>query len=72
MLASYLPLSARLYLLSKYKNKLILLPPRLRFKSKISDIERRSGGVFITYNYNMVIQYLKNSPFTKTLIGISL
>jgi hypothetical protein len=69
-LASRSPLRARL--ISKYEDKPIPLPPRLRFKSEINNIERRSGGVFITYNYNIVIQYLKDSPFTKTLISISL
>jgi hypothetical protein len=72
MLASYLPLRARLHSLSKYKDELIPPPPRLCFKSKIGNIERRSGGVFITYNCNIVIRYLKDLPFTKTLISISL
>jgi len=72
MSASCLPLRARLRLLSEYKDELILLPPRLRFKSEIGNIERRNGGVFITYNCNVVIRYLKDSPFTETLISISL
>jgi len=62
---------ARLRLLSEYKDKLIP-PPRLRFRSEISNIKRRSGDVFITYNCNVVIQYLKDLPFTKTLVGINL
>ena len=71
-LASRLPLRARLRLLSEYKDELIPPPPRLRFKSKIGNIERRSGGVFITYNCNIVIRYLKDAPFTNALVSISL
>ena len=70
LLASRLPLRARS--ISEYKDELITPPPRLRFKSEINNIERRSGGVFITYNYNIVIRYLKDLPFTETLVGISL
>jgi len=55
MVASRSPPRARSRSLSEYEDELIPPPPRLRFKSEIGDIERRNGGVFITYNYNVVI-----------------
>jgi len=39
---------------------------------KLDNIERTSSGVFIAYNYNMVIRYLKHPAFTETLISESL
>ena len=47
-------------------------PPHLRFMGEIGDIERAGGSVFIAYNCNVVIQYLKHPAFTETLIGKSL
>jgi len=47
-------------------------PPCLRVESEIDNIGRASGGVFITYNYNILIRYLKEPAFTKTLVNTSL
>ena len=36
-------------------------------KSEIDNIRRASGGIIITYSYNILIQYLKELAFTETL-----
>jgi len=58
--------------LPKDEEEITSPPPRLRFMGELGDIERTGGGVFIAYNCNMVIRYLKHPAFTETLIGESL